>query len=355
MKIKKILLVHLGDEPGGIEVLLPLIMSELKNYRFESFVCHRNKFSLNSVYNENNVVHWGANNLIGACFKFFKFLLFHRNEYSVINTFNCGPIYLFLMRLLGIKCIVYSIHGTVYWNNNFKKYFIKTLWKLALNRNVRLIANSIYSAKVFKNKISSKFEPHIIYNPIEIGINSINRDYPNSPLKFCYAGRLTKSKNLFRWIDVADKIAESFENSVFNIYGRGILENELKDYANKKMNNKKIIFRGYTNNIRQAYLENDLLIFFSEFESFGNVVVESILCGTPVIASNIPSMKEIFENFPEFLVELNDDLEANIINKIKNYKLLVEKTKAAAEEFKIRFSKENHLNKLNEIYSSYIQ
>ena len=55
------------------------------------------------------------------------------------------------------------------------------------------------------------------------------------------------------------------------------------------------------------------MMFLSEYELFGNAVVESILCGTPVIASDIPSLREIFRNYPQFLVPADGRMGSDIL------------------------------------------
>ena len=104
----------------------------------------------------------------------------------------------------------------------------------------------------------------------------------------------------------------------FKIYGIGLLEKELIEYSKKLKIEDIVYFMGHCDNVTAAYHDSDLILFLSERESFGNVVVESILCGTPVIASAIPSMKEIFGDYPEFLIELDDNLKENILLKIRN-------------------------------------
>jgi glycosyltransferase involved in cell wall biosynthesis len=103
----------------------------------------------------------------------------------------------------------------------------------------------------------------------------------------------------------------------------------------------------------QAYREADLLIFLSEYESFGNVVVESILCGTPVIATDIPSMKEIFQSYPDFLVTSERYTVKEVMEKLKDYVDLVEKCEQAMGEFELRFSQKQHIEKLGMLYAKF--
>jgi glycosyltransferase involved in cell wall biosynthesis len=125
---------------------------------------------------------------------------------------------------------------------------------------------------------------------------------------------------------------------------RYVLDNGMSSY---------VMIKKYEENIAYSLRSVSLLMFLSTYESFGNIVVESILCGTPVIVGDIPSMKEIFQNYPDFLVELNSpDLAKQIIKKIHNYESLKTTTEKAHTEFKSRFSLNKHLQILESIYES---
>ncbi|HAX93699.1 MAG TPA: hypothetical protein DCY25_07115, partial [Bacteroidales bacterium] len=96
----------------------------------------------------------------------------------------------------------------------------------------------------------------------------------------------------------------------------------------------------------QVYREADLLLFLSEYESFGNVVVESILCGTPVLVSDIPGLKEILSDFPEFVLTSRSDTATEILNKLENMRFLRERTAVARNIMSERFSSGRHFKAL---------
>ena len=73
----------------------------------------------------------------------------------------------------------------------------------------------------------------------------------------------------------------------------------------------------------------------------------------PVIASGIPSMEEIFKDYPEFIVPLDESIENNITLKIKDYDKIKISALRAAEDFKERFSTEKQILELKKIYNSF--
>lgn len=94
------------------------------------------------------------------------------------------------------------------------------------------------------------------------------------------------------------------------------------------------------------------MMFLSRYESFGNVAVESILCETPVIAGDIPSMKEIFYDFPGFLVDLNENTDGTVILKLQDLEHLNKMASLARQNFAERFSTVKHYKILRELYST---
>ena len=315
------------------------------------------------IYNSNNDIQnksvffntgiepvMGKDSFLKSAAALYKFASMNRQE--TFQVYNIGPLFLLILRLAGARKIIYCIHGTMYWKTFFQKVLRKLLWSLSLSGNIVFISNTNHSGRVFRELISETIHPITVYNPIDIMQFEADKEkYPDRPRKIIYTGRLTTGKNLFLWIDVAKALLEKFSDIQYEIYGYGGIRNDLEKYAEKQGLKDKITFHGFIRDIATAYKNGDLLLFLSEYESFGNVVIESILAGTPVICSNIPSMQEIFANYPSFIVDLDQHLKENIISKIENYRSLIDETVKARREFKEKFSIEKHTSRLRGIYS----
>jgi glycosyltransferase involved in cell wall biosynthesis len=347
----KICLVHYSSAPGGIEVLIPEIVKLLPEDRFSVFVIRPPLPGDNNVYahSDLDVTYGSADNLLAA-FRLFGFAL--RNRRSVFHGFNTGPFYFLILRLAGVKKAVYSVRGTIHYKNSLQKMLREVVWNIASSGNYRFIANSEYSRDVFTTYIPRvKALTEVIYNPVSSSRIHVARERKvSNGLNVIYAGRLTEGKNLFRWIDIAVSIHSKHKDTVFNLYGDGPLKERLFEYVRIKGSENYINFRGYVRDITDAYAQADVMLFISEYESFGNVVVESIISGLPVIASDIPSMREIFINYPDFLVHSDNRMETEIINKIERLEELKKEVPKAAGEFITRFSAEQHIRRLRRVY-----
>lgn len=353
MDKKKIILVLWNSEPGGIEVLIPLIIKSLPEYSFEAFVMRPSGNECINVFKDTQIkVTYGSGNNFILYNKLLKFCF--KNKSVRFHVFNIGPIILFLMRLAGVKQLIYSIHGTIYWETNLQKFIRKIAWKASLNNKIKFTSNSEYSKKVFLKNIGSKCEPEVLYNPFKTD-RYIKKEIAEfkPDMIISYIGRLAHGKNIFKWIDTAEFLLVEFPDFKFHIYGSGPLKKEIEQYIISKNLQSGIILKGFLKDVELAYQNSDLLLFLSEFESFGNVVVESILCNTPVIVSGIPSMKEILYNDVNFMVNLDSgNFNSQVLEKIKNYNHLAELTSVMSDKFRERFSLQKHASRLSELYSS---
>ncbi len=350
---KRVHFVHFSSRPGGIEVKRPILIQNLKNYFFSVFVIRRPAQNEKNVYDKITVpVTYGAK---GAFAYLYLFRYGFNNRKDLFHVFNIGPFALLALRMAGVKKLIYGIHGTIYWKTTSQYLLRKLIWKMALSRHYKITSNSVFSGNVFNNEISRKAKIIVLYNPIDnkkfkkiIDSNSIEK-----VLRIVYVGRLCNGKNLFTWLEVARSIHAKYTNAIFEIYGDGPLKGQLNDFVSDNSLNEYVYIKGFCESPEEIYQNSDLLLFLSEYESFGNVVIESILSETPVIVSAIPSMREIFINFPEFLVNLDNNLEENILTKIGNLDLLNNSAKNAAIEFRTRFSLDQHLEKVEELYESF--
>jgi glycosyltransferase involved in cell wall biosynthesis len=114
----------------------------------------------------------------------------------------------------------------------------------------------------------------------------LSRGYPNHPLLLTVS-RLAPEKNVGFLAGVLD----AFPQACLAVVGDGPHRGELEtQFAGRKAN-----FLGYLKGaaLAEAYASADAFVYASETETMGNVVLEAMACGCPVIAPNaggIPSL-----------------------------------------------------------------
>lgn len=113
-----------------------------------------------------------------------------------------------------------------------------------------------------------------------------------------FVGRIHKVKGLGFLLESFRELLTKRKDVILIIAGpddgyKNILEELISDYGLKE----HAMLVGNLDNVLQAYTDADLLIYPSEYEIFGLVPFEAIMCGTPVIVTEDsgcgPLMKDI--------------------------------------------------------------
>lgn len=142
----------------------------------------------------------------------------------------------------------------------------------------------------------------------------------NRPLRFLFAGALSKRKSIDIILDVFRRLHQEGHDVEVSFVG-GVAESnwlaEILETPNAS----------YQSNLPQSELFSllekvDCLLLPSRFDSFGMVVAESMACGTPAIVSTQTGAKAIIEAFPKsgWIVDANaeslyDCIKARIIDR----------------------------------------
>jgi len=162
-----------------------------------------------------------------------------------------------------------------------KKYLTHTIYEFA--------NFSIKDRKVIRNKYDIEQKEKIIF----------------------YAGTLRKLKNVHYLIESIKLLKESNNTLKLIIAGTGEEEGNLKQLVKKLELQNEVSFVGGLSGevIIDYYNIADIFCLPSKNEGLPNVIIESLLCGTPVVASSVGEIPHIIEDFKNgFLVEPNSSI-----------------------------------------------
>jgi glycosyltransferase involved in cell wall biosynthesis len=138
----------------------------------------------------------------------------------------------------------------------------------------------------------------ILSNPVDVEFIRSSmlpiRQFDNGGICYVASGRLTFQKGfdrLLKWFSILDD-----KRSTLTILGDGDLKNELMRETELLNLQKRVRFVGFCDNPWQWYAGADVFLLPSRWEGMPNSVLEALVCGTSVIATEESGgIKEIVE------------------------------------------------------------
>jgi glycosyltransferase involved in cell wall biosynthesis len=199
------------------------------------------------------------------------------------------------------------------------KLKIGTFWFLnratiSLCSHLLANSNSVKRSNAKKLLINdSKID--VIYRGRKVDDFQFNIDgrFALEELKFLNVGRLLKSKGQKELIIAFAKFVEVYPKASLQIAGEGVYRAELEATITSLKLNDKVTLLGSVKNVPELLTNCDVFIFPSYYEGFSGALVEAMLTGAPILASDISMNKEAI-----------DHLNTGYLFKVKNVSSLFE-------------------------------
>lgn len=152
----------------------------------------------------------------------------------------------------------------------------------------------------------------IVYNPAARGVRLSSLELKSSrpdSLTILTVGKLKKSKNhplLIR----AFKILSATVYAQLVIVGEGSMREEIEELVSELGLTDRVLLPGFTDDPYPYYQRSDLFVLSADYEGFGNVLVEALECGLPIVSTDCKGGPREILNNGEFgeLVPPGDEL-----------------------------------------------
>lgn len=189
-------------------------------------------------------------------------------------------------------------------------------------------------------------------------VKFINEKYiKKDKVELIFVGGLDKA-HYFKGIDILLESLSFLREKPWKltIVGDGDLKEDYKLQAYQLGLDKKINFAGKLSNeeLIRTYQNSDLIILpsINKNEAFGIVLIEAMACGVPVLSSNLPGVRSVFEQEKQGLVfktgdkdDLKEKIEFILNNKQIREQMAIESRKLAEKKYDIKIMSEK-INKL---------
>jgi glycosyltransferase involved in cell wall biosynthesis len=233
----------------------------------------------------------------------------------------------------------------------FRGLILLSLEKLVLKRaaGVWVTATSLATkAKAFGAKKVTLLPNWIDFNQSPKQI--LDRTEKSSG-SIVFVGRLHPVKRVPMLIEAFAQVNKTFPSTVLNIVGDGEERQNLTELTKRLNLEKSVNFMGFQNHDRvlEIMSQSDLIVLPSKMEGNPRVLVEAMMLKVPIIAANIPGIKEIVKHDETgYLMagESPKDLASAIDFLLTNRQYVAKITKNAYEFAEQRFSKEQALKRI---------
>ncbi len=367
MKKKKVLFVIESFIVGGAEKVLIDIVNHLDANQFDITVCSVYKHSVYKGYDKSFDKPFKShikyrtliNNRIKLLYILFNYLLnkipnvlyqlLLGNRYNTVVAFYEGlPTYwVSQAKLKGSKKIAWLHTSTELSQQGKSKEEINKQLNYYSQFN-QIIAVSQGVADSFTQLFPTLSNVKVIYNPINTAVIQEKATHPITIEKkvtptFVCVGRMTEVKGYDRWLRVLLKLKEKgyvFQSWIIgggdrDKYEQFVKENQLSDH---------IIFLGHQDNPYPYMAKADWIACPSYLEGLSTVVLEGIVLGKAIVATDCPGMKELLGDNQYGIICNNNEIDLeNTIEKIIKDCSLREKYKELVKEQNHLFTSDNSL------------
>ena len=332
--MKKIIFLLPDLSYGGAQrtiVNIANYLSKIPGYNITIIIINNKKKVL--LLNKNiDLINLNSKKLSFAIVKFYKYIKHIRPNLVLSTTVHLNLLNILIKIFLlksKTKIIIRESNPTFYRNDI--NYFLKYLCRIIYPHADKIISLSEFVTSELSsniNDIEKKIET--ISNPIEINLiknesqKLVKSDYyfEKSLFYICFCGRITYQKNIELLINIIKNI--KIPNIKILVIGDGpekvqainLIKKEGEGFASK------FIFLGYQKNPYYFIKKSNLFILTSRWEGFGHVIVESLICDTPVVCFNTKGLTKNFVNNKEVFYYNSNDinyLSTKLEYLIQNY------------------------------------
>jgi len=202
-----------------------------------------------------------------------------------------------------VPCIVASVHNV--YNIRDKKLNRRILNKYLGNYTDKVVAVSeAVKKEILRYDRVTEEKIAVIYNGVDskrftsMNTRSIRSEFhiaPSVPIVGT-VGRFFPQKGQKYLLDAIAKLKNKLPHIVVLMIGDGPLRNELENHAKNLGIQNNVIFTGIRRDIPALLSAMDVFVFPSLWEGFGNALIEAMAAGKPIIATGIPTVKEIMNS-----------------------------------------------------------
>lgn len=247
---------------------------------------------------------------IPATLRIAHFMRRMRPDVVYVNTLTL-PHWVLAARLAGVPAVCH-----VHEAEESSPRIVRRLLTVPCLLTHRIIANSA-ATKKFLTGSWGALAPRttVIFNGLDFPPETSRGARRGSRRRVCFVGRLSPRKGPDLAITAVAELVHQGHDVELELIGsafRGYAwyEKDLHSLAHRLEVSDRVQFSGFRASVWGAYERADVVVVPSRIEPFGNVAVEALAMGAPLVVTAVGGLPEIVEHERTGLVVPPDDVDA---------------------------------------------
>lgn len=137
-------------------------------------------------------------------------------------------------------------------------------------------------------------------------------DLADDCLQILFAARLVEQKDPLLMVEVATALRERGVRYQLHVVGDGELEKQLKQRVAERKLTEQVKFHPPTPGLQGWYAACDTLLLTSKFEGVPCVLFEAMAMGMPIVAPDLPGIRELLDDDDDNLIAQRDSVQAYV-------------------------------------------
>lgn len=353
--MKKVLLYAYSLDGGGAEKVCQLLanrFSEDENFEVYLLLIVKSGVYLKSLNKNVEVISapqfLARNNAFNIFYLWMKVWMLKID--CVISFAEWPNLYSGLAKFFSSKSVkfIFSEQNTKTFINQPEAYHISPLiQRLSIRSYNSADAIVCCSNRVLEevNKVVSSECNSVIYNPVDFNYaqmmakENVQIDFSKDKKNLVAIGRFHPQKDYITMLDAFELAYETNPDIMLYILGDGELRGEIEDRISTLQSRHSIKLLGFVDNPFSYLDKADALLHSAIFEGFGNIFIEALATGTPIITTNCDTPNEIIDHTLQGRVVPVKDAQAlaiAILDQPKKTPEIIASCKERAQFFDIK-------------------
>ncbi len=227
--------------------------------------------------------------------------LINQGKYDIAHFHNSkmGILGRLAAKLCGTSKIYYTMHGLNLNKNTTGRIYpiLSLIERVVSGFSTRVIFVSKHDMEIgIRNGWASKTNACLIYNGIPKPDISDKTDHSSRMPVIAFVARLNEPKMPEFVIRVSKKLFQAGYNHKLIIVGDGPKLESCRDLIRLFGIEQQVVLLGRCSNVTKLLSSVDIFCLFSKWEGLPISIIEAMMCGLPVVASDVGGIPELVEH-----------------------------------------------------------